>query len=74
MLTRKKYRSSLREVNMILGSSLFLKLIFFVSNQQRVEGKQIHKEENKNKLTGKNITQIQILLLLEKCYSRICLK
>lgn len=74
MLTRKKYRSSLREVNMILGSSLFLKLIFLFSNQQRVEGKQIHKEENKNKLTGKNITQIQILLLLEKCYSRICLK
>lgn len=66
MLGRKKYRSSLREVNMILGSSLFLKLIVFVSNQQRVEGKQIYEEENKNKLTGKNITQIQILLLLKK--------
>lgn len=65
MLGRKKYRSSLREVNMILGSSLFLKLIVFVTNQQRVEGKQIYEEENKNKLTGKNITQIQILLLLK---------
>lgn len=43
---------------------------FFFSNQQRVESKQIYKEENKNKLTGKRYHPDSDVLIVRKMFQQ----